>query len=92
MQLCLEGYYDGCQFFRLIPDFLVQTGDPSNTGRGGESAFGQPFKDEFHSRLRFTRRQAWRHLLFDTGLHAVCACQARWVHKLAAHADAPLQL
>lgn len=70
MQLCLEGYYDGCQFFRLIPDFLVQTGDPTNTGRGGESAFGQPFKDEFHSRLRFTRRRAGTSLRMQVALHA----------------------
>ena len=56
VQLCLEGYYDGCVFHRMIPDFLVQTGDPSGTGLGGESAFGAPFKDEFHSRLKFSRR------------------------------------
>ena len=61
VQLCLEGYYDGCQLFRLLPDFLVQTGDPTNMGRGGESAYGEPFKDEFHSRLKFLRRcgQRW---------------------------------
>lgn len=36
--------------------FIVQTGDPSGTGFGGESIYGKPFKDEFHSRLRFVRR------------------------------------
>ena len=35
VQLCLEGYYDGCSFFRLIKDLFAQTGDPGNTGRGG---------------------------------------------------------
>ena len=56
VQLCLEGYYDGCSFFRLIKDLFAQTGDPTNTGRGGDSIYGGTFPDEFHSRLRFTHR------------------------------------
>jgi peptidyl-prolyl cis-trans isomerase SDCCAG10 len=56
VQLCLEGYYDGAPFHRVEKDFLVQGGDPSGTGAGGESAFGAPFADEFHSRLRFAHR------------------------------------
>ena len=56
VQLCLEGYYDGCIFHRVIRDFMAQTGDPTGTGKGGESVFGSKFKDEFHSRLRFTHR------------------------------------
>lgn len=35
---------------------MIQTGDPTGTGMGGESIFGHPFTDEFHSRLRFTHR------------------------------------
>jgi len=56
VQLCLEGYYDKTKFFRVVPDFIVQGGDPTNTGSGGESIYGVPFKDEFHSRLRLVRR------------------------------------
>ncbi|CAH1774256.1 unnamed protein product [Owenia fusiformis] len=56
IQLCLEGYYDGTLFHRVIPDFIVQGGDPTGTGEGGESVYGKPFRDEFHSRLRFVRR------------------------------------
>ena len=56
LQLCTEGYYDGCTFFRLIKDLFAQTGDPTNTGNGGESVYGAHFADEFHSRLRFTHR------------------------------------
>lgn len=56
VQLCMEGYYDGVPFHRVVKDFIVQGGDPSETGDGGESVYGQPFKDEFHTRLRFVRR------------------------------------
>ncbi|KAM9338047.1 spliceosome-associated protein CWC27 homolog [Symphorus nematophorus] len=56
VQLCMEGYYDGTIFHRVVRDFIVQGGDPTGTGTGGESVYGRPFKDEFHSRLRFNRR------------------------------------
>ena len=84
VQLCLEGYYDGTIFHRIVKGFIAQGGDPTGTGTGelhcvlhfilyflkfcynvtfwihvflgGESVYGHPFKDEFHSRLRFIRR------------------------------------
>ncbi|MES1914260.1 MAG: hypothetical protein MHM6MM_006354 [Cercozoa sp. M6MM] len=59
VQLCLEKYYVGCDFFRIVKDFMIQSGDPTNTGKGGESAVGKdggPFYDEFHGRLRFSER------------------------------------
>ncbi|XP_055009227.1 spliceosome-associated protein CWC27 homolog isoform X1 [Boleophthalmus pectinirostris] len=56
VQLCMEGYYNGTVFHRVVPDFIIQGGDPTGTGEGGESVYGHPFKDEFHSRLRFIRR------------------------------------
>lgn len=56
VQLCMEGYYDGTIFHRVVPGSIVQGGDPTGTGTGGESIYGKPFKDEFHQRLRFARR------------------------------------
>ncbi|XP_078167890.1 cyclophilin-like peptidyl-prolyl cis-trans isomerase family protein [Carex rostrata] len=56
VQLCLEGYYDRTIFHRVIKSFLVQGGDPTGSGTGGESIYGSPFADEFHSRLRFNHR------------------------------------
>ncbi|KAF6199219.1 hypothetical protein GE061_007244 [Apolygus lucorum] len=56
VQLCMEGYYDGTIFHRVVKGFIAQGGDPTGTGEGGQSIYGEPFKDEFHQRLRFTRR------------------------------------
>lgn len=56
IQLAMEGYYDGVIFHRIVPNFLVQTGDRTGTGGGGESIYGEPFEDEIHPRLRFAHR------------------------------------
>lgn len=56
IQLCLESYYDNTIFHRVVKGFIAQGGDPTGTGFGGESIYGEPFKDEFHSRIKFNRR------------------------------------
>ncbi|KAH9026370.1 cyclophilin-like protein [Lactarius pseudohatsudake] len=58
--LAMEGYYDGVIFHRVVPDFLVQTGDRTGSGSGGESFFGEAFEDEIHPRLRFAHRGSHR--------------------------------
>ena len=49
LKLVGKGFYDGVVFHRVIPGFMVQTGDPEGTGRGGP---GYTIPDEFHPKLR----------------------------------------
>ena len=49
--LAKKGYYDGVIFHRVINDFMIQGGDPTGTGMGGESLWGQAFGDEFSQEL-----------------------------------------
>jgi len=53
--LAKDGYYDGLTFHRVINEFMVQTGDPEGTGRGGESCWGEPFETEVSEKLHFYR-------------------------------------
>jgi peptidyl-prolyl cis-trans isomerase A (cyclophilin A) len=46
-------FYDGLTFHRVIPDFMIQGGDPLGTGEGEPGGPGFPFKDEFSPKLRF---------------------------------------
>jgi len=53
-ELAQKGYYDGTVFHRIIANFMIQGGDPTGTGRGGSSIYGDKFEDEFKSELKHT--------------------------------------
>ena len=48
-------YYDGVIFHRVIKDFMIQTGDPTGTGRGGESCWKKKFEDEVSAEVAFNK-------------------------------------
>ncbi len=50
-----NGYYNGLIFHRVIKDFMIQGGDPTGTGMGGESIWGHNFEDEFCAELHNLR-------------------------------------
>jgi len=52
--LAQKGAYDGVIFHRVIDGFMIQGGDPTGTGRDGESIYGKPFEDEFNEGLKHT--------------------------------------
>ncbi len=54
-ELAKSGYYDGIIFHRVIDNFMIQGGDPTGTGSGGESFFGGKFEDEISPNLHFFR-------------------------------------
>lgn len=53
---CQNGYYNGTKFHRSIRNFMIQGGDPTNTGNGGQSIWGEPFEDEIRPNLSHTGR------------------------------------
>ena len=56
LALCASNYYSGCIFHRNIKGFILQSGDPTGTGKGGESIWGEDFEDELRDGLRHSTR------------------------------------
>jgi len=54
-ELIKKGYYDGIIFHRVIKSFMIQSGDPTGTGRGGSSIWTKPFEDEFNESIKFDK-------------------------------------
>jgi len=56
VQLARKGYYNGIIFHRVIDQFMIQGGDPTGTGMGGESIYGKKFEDEFSPKYVFDKK------------------------------------
>jgi len=56
LALCASDYYNGSVFHRNMKGFMVQTGDPTGTGKGGTSIWNKKFPDEFKEELKHTTR------------------------------------
>ena len=55
LALCASGAYDNTLFHRNIKGFMIQGGDPTGTGKGGQSIWGRPFNDEIRQTLKVRR-------------------------------------
>ena len=58
-ELARTGYYDSTTFHRVIRGFMAQGGDPTGTGRGGESIYGGKFRDEITRELKHVGAASW---------------------------------
>ena len=56
VKLAQKGYYDGIIFHRVIRDFMIQGGDPTGSGRGGQSVWGRAFEDECAPNVGFDKQ------------------------------------
>ncbi|KAJ1533785.1 Peptidyl-prolyl cis-trans isomerase cyp8, partial [Nowakowskiella sp. JEL0078] len=56
LKLAKKGYYNGVKFHRSIPGFIIQGGDPTGTGKGGESIWGKNFEDEIKQNVKHAER------------------------------------
>ncbi|KAG0583948.1 hypothetical protein KC19_3G174200 [Ceratodon purpureus] len=55
LELSRRSYYNNLMFHRVIKGFMIQSGDPTGTGRGGESIYGGKFEDDFKRELKHNK-------------------------------------
>ena len=90
-QLVQRGYYDGTPFHRVIRDFMVQGGDPTGTGRGGESCWGGTFADEIDPALKHYGRRHPEHgqRKFGATTRTAASSSSRWRRRRGSTASTP---
>ncbi|SAM05318.1 hypothetical protein [Absidia glauca] len=59
LALCASGYYNNNLLHRNIKGFMLQTGDPTGTGKGGNSIWGRKFNDEIRSTLKVRKEKEY---------------------------------
>ena len=57
VDLANSGYFNGVKVHRISKDFVIQTGDPTGTGHGGQSIYGKPFEDEIKKNGQFVKKK-----------------------------------
>ncbi|RMZ79718.1 hypothetical protein DV738_g3182, partial [Chaetothyriales sp. CBS 135597] len=71
LQLCLDGYYDNCTFHRISPGFVIQTGDPTGTGEGGQSIYDDAENEELDEKwARLLGKDKGDKIVFGDELHS----------------------
>lgn len=85
IELVKKEYYNGLVFHRVIRDFMIQGGDPTGTGTGGESKWGHPFEDEVRDDIGFD--QPGLLAMANSGPHTngsqffITTAKTPWLHK-----------
>ncbi len=85
VKLAKKGYYDGVPFHRIIKQFMIQGGDPTGTGAGGESIWGKEFEDEVHDHVTFDKEGILAMANAGPGTNGsqffITTVETPWLHK-----------
>lgn len=88
LQLCLDGYYDGCLWHRVVPGFCVQSGDPGGTGAGGETVYeDRQFERYDGAWARLLGREVGEKIAFGDEMHTRLRFNRRGLLGMAKGSD-----